>query len=128
MARKSITGRKVGQGSKWCRPTTRLAIYLRDGMACAYCGATVEGGALLTLDHIRPCVRGGTNAATNLVTCCHRCNSSRGDRPVATFARVVAEYLGHGADPAAIVRHVRACARRVLPRAEALELMARRAA
>lgn len=26
------------QGMNWCRPATRLAIYLRDGMACTYCG------------------------------------------------------------------------------------------
>jgi len=114
------------QGSKWCRPSTRLAIYLRDGLACAYCGHSVEDGASLTLDHLRPYDLGGSNETTNLVTCCHRCNSARGKRPVAAFARSVAEYLDHGAAAAEIVRHVRACARRALPREQARELVASR--
>ena len=72
-------GRKAGQGSKWIRPTKRLAIYLRDGLCCAYCGATVEDGAMMSLDHITACELGGTNEATNLVTSCVSCNSSKRD-------------------------------------------------
>lgn len=116
--------RKAGSGGHWVRDTTRLAIYLRDGCACAYCGASLEQGALLSLDHLRPASHGGQNAPTNLVTCCLRCNSARGNRSVAAFARAVAEYTR--GDAAAIVRHVRACARRALPRAEAREQLARR--
>lgn len=113
-------------GGKWCHPTTRLSIYLRDGLACAYCGATVEDGAILSLDHLTPHSHGGSNAATNLVTACKRCNSSRGNRSVAVFARAVAQYLGGDADAAAIRTHVRACARRPIPRAEALDMLRRR--
>ena len=29
-------------GSKWIRPEKRMAIYLRDGLACVYCGEGVE--------------------------------------------------------------------------------------
>jgi 5-methylcytosine-specific restriction endonuclease McrA len=116
--------RKSGSGGHWVRDTTRLAIYLRDGMACCYCGATQESGAQLSLDHLRPASRDGQNAPANLVTCCLRCNSSRGTRSVAAFARAVAEY--RGTDAASILRHIRACARRALPRAEARELIARR--
>lgn len=110
----------------WCRQTTRLAIYLRDGLACAYCGASAEDGAHLTLDHVKPHAKGGTNHPTNLITCCHSCNSSRGTRTVAGFARAVARYLNHGVDAREIVKHVRACARRALPRDEARTLIARR--
>jgi 5-methylcytosine-specific restriction endonuclease McrA len=113
-------------GGKWCHPTTRLAIYLRDGLACAYCGATVEDGAILSLDHLTPHSLGGGNDAKNLVTACKRCNSSRGNRRVAVFARAVAQYLGGKASAVAIRTHVRACARRPLPRAEALEMLRRR--
>jgi 5-methylcytosine-specific restriction endonuclease McrA len=70
----------------WIRQDSRLAIYLRDGMKCAYCGTGVEDGAQLTLDHIRPWSKGGCNHATNLVTSCKTCNSSRGNRPVTDFA------------------------------------------
>ena len=111
------------QGSKWCRPSTRLAIYIRDGFACVYCGATVEEGTQLTLDHVKPVSKGGDNAPTNLVTACIRCNSSRGTRSVIAFALAVAEYLGEGVKPTAIVRHVSNCKRRTLPRKAARELL-----
>lgn len=65
------------QGSKWIRRNKRLAIYLRDGFACVYCGAGVEDAAKLTLDHVLPCELGGSNEGTNLVTCCLSCNSAK---------------------------------------------------
>jgi 5-methylcytosine-specific restriction endonuclease McrA len=71
-----------GQGMNWIRKEKRLAIYLRDGLACCYCGGAVEDGAKLTLDHIKCHDHGGSNDATNLVTCCHSCNSARGARSV----------------------------------------------
>lgn len=112
-----------GQGMRWIRHEKRLAIYLRDGMACAWCGAGVEeDGVRLTLDHLRPYAKGGSHEATNLVTCCGTCNSSRGTRSVPAFARAVAQYVNHGATPEAILRHVERCRRRVLdvPAAKAL--------
>jgi len=112
------------QGMNWIRQDKRLALHLRDGLACAYCGASVEQGAQLTLDHVRPHSKGGSNDAKNLVTCCHRCNSARGNRPVSVFAAGVAEYLS--VDVAEIVRHVANCRRRRLPMAEAKAMIARR--
>jgi 5-methylcytosine-specific restriction endonuclease McrA len=53
----------------------RAWIYRRDGGACVECGATEP----LTLDHIWPAVRGGTEWASNLRTLCRSCNSRRGD-------------------------------------------------
>ena len=116
----------AANGSKWIRPTTRLALYLRDGMACCYCGATIEDGAMLTVDHVRPHSLGGSNETTNLVTACRRCNSARGNRSISDFAEAVAAYLNHGTRAADIVRHIRNVTRRKLPRAEARELIARR--
>ena len=112
----------------WCRQSTRLAIYVRDGMACAYCGASVEDGAQLSLDHVTPHSKGGTNATSNLVCCCTRCNSARGNRSVARFAADVAAYLGNGVQAAEITAHVRATARRSMaaPRSQALDLIAKR--
>ena len=52
---------KGGQGMNWLRPEKRLAIYLRDGLACCYCGSGVEDGVKLTLDHLTPHSQGGTN-------------------------------------------------------------------
>ena len=114
------------QGMNWIRQEKRLAIYLRDGLSCCYCGASIEDGAVLGLDHLKPHSKGGSNAATNLVTCCGRCNSARGNRPVAVFARAIAEYLNHGLTGDDIVRHINACRRRVLPMNQAKSLIARR--
>ena len=117
------------QGGKWCRQSTRLAIYIRDGMACVYCGGTVEDGGHFTLDHLTPVSRGGDNKPTNLVTACTRCNSSRGTRSVAAFAQAVALYLDEDASSdtaSAIVKHVNNCRRRTLPRKEARALLTRR--
>ena len=72
----------------WIRKEKRLAIYLRDGLACAYCGESVEDGAKLTLDHLKAHNHGGSNDADNLVTCCHRCNSARGKRSWRKFSAV----------------------------------------
>ena len=114
------------QGGKWIRPEKRLAIYLRDGLACLYCGATLEDGAELSLDHVVPHCQGGGNGAGNLVTACRRCNSSRGARSVRAFAEAVADYLGHGVQADEIVRRVRNAQRRAIPLDEAKQVIARR--
>jgi 5-methylcytosine-specific restriction endonuclease McrA len=112
------------KGMNWIRQEKRLAIYLRDGLACAYCGDSVENGAKLSLDHIITWSNNGTNDPSNLVTCCSRCNSSRGDRPMRTFAAGVATYLG--VDVKGIVKHINATRKRTLPVAEAKDMIARR--
>jgi|SRR6185295_3230524 len=89
------------QGSKWCWPVTRLAVYLRDGLACVWCGWAVEDGAGLTLDHLTPHCRGGSNESRNLVTACKRCNDTRGATSAAEWAR------RHGKDVRAVRRHAR---------------------
>ena len=112
----------------WCRQDKRLAVYLRDGLSCCYCGHSLEHGAALTLDHCRPRSKGGDNAASNLVTACERCNKARQDRPLTVWARAVAEYLNNGLTDRDILGHVRRCRQRVLKqyRAEAKRLIARR--
>jgi len=77
--------RTRNQGSKWIRPAKRLAIYLRDGECCLYCGAAIEDGAILTLDHVVPCELGGTNEADNLVTACLSCNSAKQNKTIRQF-------------------------------------------
>ena len=113
---------KRTQGMNWLHKVTRLAIYLRDGLACVYCGATLED-VRLTVDHLTPYTDGGSNDPSNLVTCCHKCNSSRGARPWRAFARDVAQYLSVPADH--IIRHVNNCRRRSLDRAAARRVLNR---
>jgi len=113
--------------ARWIRNDTRLAIYLRDGMSCCYCGRSVEEqGVELSLDHLKPRSKGGENDPTNLITCCRVCNSARGNRPVKTFAAKVAGYLGHGVTAENILKHIRNCRTRQLPKDEAKDLMKRR--
>lgn len=54
----------------------RNRIFKRDGNQCGYCGAKKD----LTIDHILPKSRGGTNEWTNLVTCCSKCNVKKGNK------------------------------------------------
>jgi len=84
------------QGMNWIAKDKRLAIYLRDGMACAYCGSGLEDGAQLTLDHLTPRSHGGNNSETNLVTACQKCNSVRGNRNLGEFVSATAAYINHG--------------------------------
>ncbi|WP_308444145.1 RNA-guided endonuclease IscB [Streptomyces virginiae] len=64
--------------------------------SCAYCGAT---GVLLTIEHVRPRSRGGSDRVANLVIACVPCNQAKGtarideflaDRP-ARLERVIAQ-------------------------------------
>jgi hypothetical protein len=95
------------QGSKWITRERRLAIYLRDGLACAYCGSTLEDGTLLTLDHLMPYREGGSTQSQNLITCCRKCNSSRGQRTLEAFAAATAAYLNHDITAEMIVDSIR---------------------
>jgi hypothetical protein len=108
----------------WIRKEKRLAIYLRDGLACAYCGSSIEDGYQLTLDHLTPYSEGSSNKETNLVTCCSKCNSSRGTRDWREFALSVGQYIEvSGAD---IISHIRECISRKLDVKEAKGIIARR--
>lgn len=76
------------QGGKWIRPEKRLAIYIRDGFCCSYCGKDLRRSNPnnVTLDHVKPRYAGGTNDAKNLITACKPCNSGRGIKAVHHYA------------------------------------------
>jgi 5-methylcytosine-specific restriction endonuclease McrA len=57
----------------------RMLIYWRDGYRCQFC-AKKFSAAELTLDHILPKSRGGSNRPDNLVTACKSCNNRKGAR------------------------------------------------
>jgi 5-methylcytosine-specific restriction endonuclease McrA len=56
------------------RRLSRRAVLSRDGFRCQYCGSTKR----LTLDHVVPVSRGGTNTWDNVVTSCAPCNVRKG--------------------------------------------------
>ena len=51
----------------------RRDIYIRDGYQCLRCGSKDQ----LTIDHIVPVVKGGTNDFDNLQTLCRSCNCQK---------------------------------------------------
>ena len=82
-------GRSNGKYKGVCiRPDLRLAIYLRDSFTCLYCCADLHGvdPRDITLDHLVPDSRGGSNDPRNLITACRACNCSRQDKPLSRFA------------------------------------------
>jgi len=98
--------RHKGQGSHWCKPTSRLGIYFRDlgnkdDFHCAYCFRShYEDGIGLTLDHVNP---KGSNKPRNLVTSCGLCNASKGDMP---FTRWLEVLEARGYDPEVVRKRV----------------------
>jgi len=59
------------------RRLTRKEVFLRDNYTCQYCGRQTRD---LTIDHIIPRHRGGSQTWENVVTACKRCNHRKGDR------------------------------------------------
>lgn len=58
------------------RDRLALALIERDGYTCAECGAFEN----LTIDHIMPISKGGSDDLDNLRFLCRGCNSKKGDR------------------------------------------------
>ena len=69
----------------------RLQVLSRDNHTCFYCNAEAD-----TVDHIVPVSRSQDKSEAfnpnNLIACCRRCNSSRGNKSQAVF-------LAHKATP-----------------------------
>lgn len=61
-------------------PSLRYSILRRDGFRCVLCGASVDDGAKLHVDHIMPVSKGGKTEPSNLRTLCDRCNFGKGDK------------------------------------------------
>lgn len=113
----------AASGGKWVRPSTRLAIYHRDGFCCVYCGKGAEEGAALTLDHLHAFELGGSNDATNLVTACVSCNSAKQAKSIREWFRTL---RARHVDTTQIARRVRNAIRRTIDRAEGRRLAALR--
>ncbi len=56
---------------------SRRSVFARDNYTCQYCGVM---GKDLTIDHVTPKRYGGPMSWENLVTCCRKCNTKKGDK------------------------------------------------
>lgn len=86
--------RNSTSGNDWCWAPTRQAIYIRDGRRCLSCGSKHKK---LSLDHVIPRCRGGSNDPSNLVTLCVGCNTWRGHRAVAAWRPELVEVFAAAA-------------------------------
>ena len=68
----------------------RFDVFKRDGLVCAYCGATPPT-VLLQVDHIHPVAKGGTNEIDNLITSCQPCNIGKGAKTLDSIPQSLAE-------------------------------------
>jgi len=59
-------------------PQIRYDVIKRDGYRCRCCGASVNHGASLHVDHIHPVSKGGLTVESNLQTLCWACNMGKG--------------------------------------------------
>ena len=58
-------------------PLTRKNLMYRDHYSCQYCRIKSHS---LTIDHVIPRSKGGTDAWDNVVACCQQCNVKKGNR------------------------------------------------
>lgn len=61
--------------------TIRAYVLEKWNYRCAYCGVKDR----LTLDHVVPRSRGGSDSVTNLVAACNSCNQRKGNRSLTEF-------------------------------------------
>lgn len=101
--------RKRGHRSSWIWRPTRYRIYARDDHRCLWCGFGACHTDELTLDHLVPRSRGGTNRPSNIVTACRSCNSKRKELPWRQWLRASGRFS------AEVLRRVRRVCRRRLP-------------
>lgn len=70
------------------RKRLRASVVRRWGGRCFYCGS--DPGADLTLDHLVPRSRGGTDSLANLLPACKSCNAEKGSRTFEEYRDLVA--------------------------------------
>lgn len=68
-----------GFGKSGTMRFSRQNLYLRDLFTCQYCGETFNGREL-TIDHVLPRSMGGGTSWENCVTCCKKCNFTKGNK------------------------------------------------
>ena len=78
----------------------RDRLFVAQNGRCCWCSLSMDrtgkGGRGITLDHILPRAKGGTDDEVNLTAACRLCNAARGDMDVSVFAAARAGHAGRG--------------------------------
>ena len=77
------SARANGGSRTWSK--IRHRILMRDGFTCQYCGN--DDREKMTVDHVIPISKGGTDEDFNLVAACQKCNYSKNDRMTPFFGQ-----------------------------------------
>ncbi|RKD32105.1 HNH endonuclease [Thermohalobacter berrensis] len=72
------------------RNRDKLYIYNRDNKECFFCGKKLKFKQI-TLDHLLPLSKGGTNDIFNLVTSCKKCNKIKGNSILKGIDKIILE-------------------------------------
>ena len=73
---------------------TRMSVYNQSEGRCVYCGRFIPFDEM-TIDHIVPLSKGGTNYEKNLQCCCKECNLMKQDLLESVFYRKLKVFLMH---------------------------------
>lgn len=73
----------------WLKKYRRWLLIRECGLWCFYCGCKltreIDKARSITLDHLVPSSKGGSDRIANLVLCCGPCNRKKGDMTAAEF-------------------------------------------
>ena len=100
----------------------RLAVLLRDGGSCSYCGKGWGLGVAIHVDHLLPRAWQGKDVPENLAAACEDCNTLKGTCDLEAFAGML-ERHGRIASAAALIASVRARAAKPLDLPAAARLL-----
>lgn len=78
---RDFSPRKTAFNGRKSFTEAETAVLDRCGHVCHYCGSP----DLLTMDHIIPRSKGGSDCASNLLSACQSCNASRGNKDYDEF-------------------------------------------
>ena len=65
----------------------KFRVFIKDDFTCTYCAKPMSPKTKLTVDHIVPKAKGGTNAYSNITTACQCCNGKKADMLLTDFIR-----------------------------------------
>ena len=68
-------------------PQVKLTVIRRDGFKCIYCKTIGTQKNYLTVDHIFPLSKGGTNRQKNIACSCRECNQKKKNMLLTDFIK-----------------------------------------